>query len=148
SERYSPDHLAAVNLRNQKREIRRSIVDELRRIAETYKSDYEIATQREAAIKNGLTAVISQSQVTNEAQVALRELESSALTYRELYDNFFQRYMESIQQQSFPIAEARVISRASRPLERSYPRTVLILAISGIGGIALGFSLAILRDLS
>jgi polysaccharide biosynthesis transport protein len=148
SERYRPDHLAAVNLRNQKREIRRSIVDELRRIAETYKSDYEIATQREAAIKEGLTAVISQSQMTNEAQVALRELESSALTYRELYDNFLQRYMESIQQQSFPIAEARVISKASRPLERSYPRTVLILAISGIGGITLGFGLAILRDLS
>jgi uncharacterized protein involved in exopolysaccharide biosynthesis len=36
SGRYSRDHQAAVNLRNQRREIRRAIVDELRRIAETY----------------------------------------------------------------------------------------------------------------
>jgi succinoglycan biosynthesis transport protein ExoP len=147
SARYGRDHLAAVNLRNQRREIRRSIIDELRRIAETYKSDYEIATDREAAIRKGLAAVVSQSQTTNEAQVALHELESSAQTYRALYDNFLQRYMESVQQQSFPITEARVISKASRPLQKSYPKTTLVLAISTIGGMALGLGVAILRDL-
>jgi polysaccharide biosynthesis transport protein len=147
SARYGPDHLAVVHLRNQRREIRRSIIDELRRIAETYKSDYEIATQREAAIRKGLDAAVSQSQTSNEAQVALRELESSAQTYRTLYDDFLQRYMESVQQQSFPITEARVISRAFRPLERSYPKAALFLPMSTIGGIALGLGLAILRDL-
>jgi succinoglycan biosynthesis transport protein ExoP len=148
SARYGSDHLAAAYLRNQKREIRRSIVDELRRIAETYKSDYEIATQREEAIKKGLHAVVSQSHITNEAQVTLRELESSAQTYRALYDTFLQRYTESVQQQSFPITDARVISRASRPLEKSHPKTALVLAISSLGGILLSFSLALLRDLS
>jgi len=147
SARYGSDHLAVVHLRNQRREIRRSIIDELRRIAETYKSDYEIATQREAAIRKGLDAAVSQSQMTNEAQVALRELESSAQTYRTLYDDFLQRYMESVQQQSFPITDARVISRAVRPLEKSYPKTALFLAMSTIGGIVLGLGLAILRDL-
>jgi succinoglycan biosynthesis transport protein ExoP len=93
-----------------------------------------------------LAVAVSQSQTTNEAQVALRELESSAQTYRALYDNFLQRYMESVQQQSFPITEARVITKASRPLEKSYPKTALVLAISTVGGIALGLGLAMSRD--
>ena len=114
--RYGANHLAVVNLRNQMREIQNSIRDELQRIAETYKSDFEIAKQHEDSVQKQLDQAVSQSQVTNEAQVALRELESNAQTYRALYDNFLQRYMESVQQQSFPITEARVISAATRPL--------------------------------
>jgi len=148
SARYGRDHLAAVNLRNQMREIRRSIVDELRRIAETYKSDYEIAKVREESIQKSMNEVVAQSQSTNQAQLTLRDLESTAQTYRALHDNFLQRYMESVQQQSFPITEARLISAASRPLEKSHPKTLLVLALAGIGGIVLGTGIGYLRDIS
>ncbi len=148
SARYGHDHLAAINLRNQMREIRNSIFDELKRLGETYKSDYEIAKQREDGIQKELTQAVAQSQVTNQAQVALRELESSYKTYQTLYDNFLQRYMESVQQQSFPITEARLISEASRPLGKSHPRTFLVFAITGFGGMILGFGIGMLRDLS
>lgn len=148
SSRYGSNHLAAVNLRNQMREIRASILDELRRLAESYKSDFEIAKQREESIQNDLARAVSQSQTTNQAQIALRELESSAQTYRALYDNFLQRYMESVQQQSFPITEARVITAASRPSRKSEPRVTAILALTGLGGLMLGFGLARMRDWS
>ena len=116
--RVGPNHLAVVNLRNEMAEIRKSILDELRRIAESYKSDYQIAKQREEGIQKELSQAISVSQETDQAQVTLHELESNSQTYRALYDNFLQRYMESVQQQSFPITEARVISPASRPLQQ------------------------------
>ena len=117
--RYGVNHLAVVNLRNQMREIQNSVRNELQRIAETYKSDVEIAQQREESVQKQLDQSVSQSQVASQAQVALRELESNAQTYRALYDNFLQRYMESVQQQSFPITDARVISAATRPLSKS-----------------------------
>ena len=135
-------------LRNEMAEIRKSILDELRRIAESYKSDYQIAKQREEGIQKELSQAISVSQETNQAQVALHELESNSQTYRALYDNFLQRYMESVQQQSFPITEARVISPASRPLQKSHPKTLMVLAISGLGAMILGFGIGMLRDLS
>src|SRR5262249_40564629 len=130
STRYGRNHLAVVNLRNQMREIRKSILDELQRIAETYKSDYEIAKAREDSIRKSLDQIVAESQTTNQAQIVLRQLESTAKSYRSLYDNFLQRYMESVQQQSFPITEARVITRASSPLGPSSPRTLYILAIA------------------
>jgi succinoglycan biosynthesis transport protein ExoP len=148
SARYGRDHLAAVHLRNQMREIRRSMVEELRRLAESYKSEYEIAKQREDTVQRGLAQVVTQSQETNQAQVALRELESTAQTYRALYDNFLQRYMESVQQQSFPTTEARVITPATPPLRKSHPQTLLILTVIGAGGLMVGLAVAWLREVS
>ena len=136
--RYGANHLAVVNIRNQMREIQNSIRNELQRIAETYKSDFEIAKQHEESVQKQLNEAVAQSQVTNEAQVSLRELESNAQTYRALYDNFLQRYMESVQQQSFPITEARVISAATRPLSKSSPKTTLVLGLATLVGLAFG----------
>ncbi|MGJ5206494.1 polysaccharide biosynthesis tyrosine autokinase [Bradyrhizobium sp. HKCCYLR20261] len=148
SARYGRNHLAAVNLRNQMAGIRSSIMDELRRLAESYKSDLEIATQRAASTEKQVEQAVSASRVTNEAQVALRDLESKSQSYRALHDNFLQRYMESVQQQSFPITEARIITQASRPLKPSAPRLSIVLSIAGAAGLLFGFGLARLRDLS
>jgi succinoglycan biosynthesis transport protein ExoP len=148
SARYGHDHLAVVNLRNQMQEIRNSIFDELKRLGETYKSDYEIAKQREEGVQRELAQAVSLSQQTDAASVTLRELQSTAQTYKSLYDNFLQRYMESVQQQSFPITEARLISSASRPLQKSHPKTLLALGMAGLGGLVLGFGIGLFRDLS
>ncbi|TPQ30226.1 exopolysaccharide biosynthesis protein [Bradyrhizobium guangdongense] len=148
SRRYGRDHLAAVNLRNQMQEISRSIAEELRRLAETYKSDFEIAKSREDAVQKSLSEIVSQSQITNQAQIQLRELQSRADTYRALNDNFLQRYMESVQQQSFPITETRVITKASPPTSKSSPKTLLILAVASMGGLFLGLGVGLLRDVA
>jgi polysaccharide biosynthesis transport protein len=58
SRRYGATHLAVVNLRNQMNEIRKSIVDELDHIVEIYRSSYEVAKAREAAIEKSLTEAV------------------------------------------------------------------------------------------
>jgi succinoglycan biosynthesis transport protein ExoP len=146
SSKYGREHIAVVNLRNQMREIRNSIFQELKRLGETYKSDYEISKQREEGVQKELAKSVSQSQQTDVKSVSLRELQSTAQTYKSLYDNFLQRYMESVQQQSFPITEARLISSASRPSEKSSPKTLLVLAVASFGGIILGLAIGVLRD--
>jgi succinoglycan biosynthesis transport protein ExoP len=144
--RYGASHLAVVNVHNQMREIQNSIRNELQRIAESYKSDLEISKQNEDSVQKQLDLAVAQSHVTNEAQVALRELESNAQTYRALYDNFLQRYMESVQQQSFPITEARVLTAATRPLSKSKPKSVLVLGLATMLGLMFGFVAGAWRD--
>ena len=146
--KYGANHLAVVNLRNQLREIRNSIFEELKRLGETYKSDYAIAKQRELGVQNELAQAVAQSQATDAKSVTLRELQSTAQTYKSLYDNFLQRYMEAVQQQSFPITEARLISSATRPLGKSHPRTRFVLFVAGLSGLVIGFGIGALRDLS
>jgi succinoglycan biosynthesis transport protein ExoP len=146
SARYGRNHLAVVNLRNRINEIRSSIFGELKRYAQIFTSDFEIAKQRQESLEKDLALAVSQSEKTNKVRVALRELESSAQSSRALHDTFLQRHMESIQQQSFPITEARVISPAARPLEKSAPKTELILALACMGGIGLGVALGFVRE--
>jgi succinoglycan biosynthesis transport protein ExoP len=147
SVRYGPDHIAVRNLQGQMREIRNAIADELRRLAETYKSEYEIAKQREEAIQAQLAQVVSQAQLDNQAQVTLRELESAATTARQLYETLLQRYMESIQQQSFPVSEARIIAQASGPLTKSNPQPIQVLAGSTTAGILLGLLIGFVSEI-
>jgi succinoglycan biosynthesis transport protein ExoP len=147
SNRYGSSHLAVVNVRNQMREIRRSITDELRRTGEGYKSDLEIAKAREEAAQKSLTDTIALSNDTSQAQIVLKDLESNAQSARSLADNFLQLYMVSVQQQSFPITEARVITQASAPLSKSSPKTSLILLAAILGGAILATLAGFLRDM-
>src|ERR1700722_9335737 len=134
--KYGPAHLAVVNLRNQMREIRHSITDELRRTAEGYKSDFEIAKAREEASQKSLNETIAVSNDTSQAQIVLKDLESNAQSARALADNFLQLYMVSVQQQSFPFTEARVITQASMSFKSS-PKTLVILLAAMVGGTVL-----------
>jgi succinoglycan biosynthesis transport protein ExoP len=146
SARYGPNHLAAVNLRTQMNELRRSILDELGRIAQGYKSDYEIAKSRVEGLERDLQSLVANSQVINRDRLGLTDLESTAKVYHTIYDNFLQRYMEAIQQQSFPITEARVISAAAAPQHKSGPLTSVVLGIAGFIGLVLSCGVALLRE--
>ena len=147
SARYGASHLAVINLRNQMREIRRSIKDELRRTAESFKSDLEIAKSREEASQKSLNEAINLSNDTSQAQIVLRDLDSNAQSARALADNFLQMYMVSVQQQSFPITEARVITPAAVSLGPSSPKTLLILLGAMFAGGLFGAAAGFIRDM-
>lgn len=75
------------------------------------------------------------------------ELESTALTYRKMYESFLQAYTESVQRQSYPGTNARVISRATPPLGKSAPQTSRILAAAVVVGAFLGLGIALLQQI-
>lgn len=140
------NHLAVINLRNRMRDIRTSIMDEVRRLAETSRSDYEIAKQKLKQIEDQLASTVSRSRGGNSAELTMRELETSAKSYRSLYESFLQRYMGSVQQESFPSADARIIASASPPPGKSKPKSTLIAALGLAAGLGLGLGLGLLRD--
>ena len=144
--RYGKYHLAVVNLRTQMAELRRAIHDELGRIAESNKSDYEIAKTRLVGIQRELQALVATSEATNRDRLGLTDLESTAKVYHSIYDNFLQNYMEAIQQQSFPITDARVISEAASPRRKSGPLSIVVLGVAALVGIILSFGVAIVRE--
>jgi polysaccharide biosynthesis transport protein len=147
STRLGKDHLAVVNLRTRMAGIRTSILDEVRRLAQTSKSDFDVAKQRQEEIEKQLAQAVSLARTSNSAELTVRELDNSAKAYRSLYESFQQRYMGSVQQESFPIANARVISPASPPPNKSKPKTLLVLALGIFAGTAFGGALGFLREI-
>jgi polysaccharide biosynthesis transport protein len=146
SARYGVDHQAARNLRAEMAALQRAIWDEVSRIAESYKSEVQIAKAQEESIERRMTEVFQQSAATRQSQVRLRELETAANTYRNIYETFLSRFTQSVQQQSFPSTEARVVTYASAPYGPSSPKKSLTLALATICGFSLGIALAIARE--
>jgi Mrp family chromosome partitioning ATPase len=70
----------------------------------------------------------------------LEDLESTAQTYRKLYESFLEVLTDSIQRQSAPVSDSRVITRATRPLFRAQPQTKQSLLIGFVAGAALFFA--------
>ncbi|SFI08442.1 AAA family ATPase [Bradyrhizobium sp. Gha] len=146
SRRYGAMHLATVNLASKMDELRKNIADEVHRIADAYRSDYEIAKSREASLEKNVNDLVAQAGHTGQAEVKLRDLESAADTYRSLYNNFLEKLQNATQNQSFPISEARLISTATKPDRKSSPRTMLALVGGLVSGLCLGFGLAFGRE--
>ena len=144
--KLGPDHIQAVRLRAEMQEYERLIFGELRRIAESYRSTYAVSQERERSLEASLSEVTAVNADDNTLQVRLRELEREAEAYRALYDDFLQRYQQTVQQQSFPITDARVISTAQVPDKPSAPRTPLVLALFAVMGAAAGAGIAGFRE--
>jgi len=147
SARYGKTHQASVNLANRMDELRKSIADEVRRIGDAYRSDYEIAKSRETSLEENLKNLVSQAGSTGQAQVKLRDLESAADTYRNLYNSFLEKQQQAMQNQSFPISESRIISTAVKPDRKSSPKTVLSLIGALFGGLCFGLGAAFAREM-
>lgn len=76
----------------------------------------------------------------------LEELDSTAATYRKIYENFYQAYTEAVQRESYPGSNSRIISRAVAPTSRSHPKTLLIVALATLAGGMVGVAMSLIRD--
>jgi len=126
--------------------LQRAIWDEISRIAESYKSELQIAKSQEESIDKRMMEVFQKSGATRQSQVRLRELETAANTYRGIYETFLSRFTQSVQQQSFPSTEARVVTVATPPRSPSSPKIGLTLSLAAICGLGLGLMSAIARE--
>jgi succinoglycan biosynthesis transport protein ExoP len=145
--KLGPSHVQAINLRAEVAEYERLIFEEVGRIAESYKSELDIALANEVATETDLKKQMSESGTTNQVLVVLRELEREADSYKSLYQTFLQRYQETVQSLSFPINDARIITVATPSLRPSHPKKPLVLGLALIAGLGLGGGLAAMREL-
>jgi polysaccharide biosynthesis transport protein len=143
--RFGKNHTAVANLRRQIRDMRRSIHDELGRIEETFKSEFQIAKNRQNELEKEVASIVSKATDTNQAAVALVSLTAAAQSYRKLYDNFLQQHTVSVQQQTYPITEARQTSAATVLKTAPKPLQVSLITIFAGGMLAVG--LGALREI-
>lgn len=85
--------------------------------------------------------------------VTMRDLETTAETSRMLHESFVgrlnqTRYNQTVQQQSFPSTEARILTQATPPPTKTSPRVSVTLVLAMLAGVTLGSAAAFARDLS
>ena len=119
---------------------------ELVRIQGVYKSNLETAVKRERLLREQVEELKRTAGGANLARVELAQLESHAATYRRIYESVLEQLVAAMQKQSFPVGNARMVTAATPPLAKSWPKTTLVLPFSMLLGLAAGISLAGMRE--
>jgi succinoglycan biosynthesis transport protein ExoP len=144
--RYGSLHPMVAAGQAQIRETQRLIQEQVRRILEGRRHEYEVAFAREESLNKSLGDLQGVSTESSQAQVRLRELQREADSNRTLYESFLARHSETSAQESLEMPESRIVARAEIPIQPSFPKTLLILAASIVVGVAVGGALAMLAD--
>ena len=131
---YGPTHEAVVKGQAEVRSLQDNLVSQFKQIAAGAKSDTEIATSDEVTVGDMLQQAAARAAQAQKGRVELTLLQGAADSMTALRDNFVMQYSMSTQQQTFPITETRVTSRASVPATPSWPTPRKTL----VGGLALG----------
>jgi polysaccharide biosynthesis transport protein len=142
-----PRHTAVVKLRQKMDELQKSIRGEEQRIAGSYADEYQIAKARESELAATAVQLAGEAGTSNQAQVKMRELESSADTLRNLYNTFLQKFKEinTIQTETIPLQNARILTRAVPP-SKSSKKAAAVLAGGIMVGLFLGAGAAMARE--
>jgi len=147
--RLGARHPAVAEIDAQAQGLRRLINEEVNRIAQASRNEYESARSSEESLTTSLDALKRSAMTTNAALVALRELERDIQASRAVYESFLVRSRETGEQERLDTRNVRVISAADLPLRRSWPPGNLLLALCALViGLAAGLGIALWREAS
>jgi succinoglycan biosynthesis transport protein ExoP len=147
AENFGADHPQAEALRTEKGELTRQIFQELQQLTASYRNEYEVARSREDSLRESIEKVAGNNAQANRSLVHLRELEQKATALKALSESYLSRYEQASQQQSFPIAKARVISDAGVPVSPSSPSKTMALGLSVVLGLMAGAALTFVQEM-
>jgi uncharacterized protein involved in exopolysaccharide biosynthesis/Mrp family chromosome partitioning ATPase len=108
--------------------------------------EVQAARQREAQLTRTFHEMETEARDAAHASFQLRQLEREADANRTMYDTFFTRYKEAMEQEGLATPDARLISRADVPYAPVSPNEQRFLLFGTVGGLAVGCALAFLRN--
>ncbi|MEL7213948.1 MAG: GumC family protein [Pseudomonadota bacterium] len=144
---FGEDHPQAAQLRNRVETLREAIQIELEQATQAARVAYTTSRSREQSLRRDLQATTD----TTEGNVALRgqleQLQAISETYAQVYRDYLARLEVTMQQQNFPIAAVKIISRAEVPKGASSPQKKSMLFTGMMLGAFLGMIIGGAREL-
>lgn len=143
-----PNHPRIRALNSQLADFDRQIRGEARKIMIGLENDAKIADSRVASLSAELDQLKGKAAKSAENQARLRELEREATTKSAQLDQMMQRFREADTRRNaeFLAADARVISRASVPLEPYWPKVLPMTILVALAAFILGTAWVIMRE--
>jgi polysaccharide biosynthesis transport protein len=147
SAQLQASHPRMIDIAYQERQSQRLIDEETSRIVESTKLEYRRAQSGEQELQGRLAALKSQMVTTNDALVELREMERDLEASRAVYAASLNRAREAKEQEQLNTTNARVITVATPPRDKSWPPRKSILLPAGLlVGLGLGGLLALVAS--
>jgi uncharacterized protein involved in exopolysaccharide biosynthesis/Mrp family chromosome partitioning ATPase len=144
--RLGDRHPSITAVQQQQRDIRRLIEEEVGRIADSARVEFDRARANEQSLARSVEELRQTALNTSQAFVRLRELERDVEANRAVYEAFLVRARETQEQEGLSQINARAITVATPPLNKSWPPRMLLTAAALMFGLAAGAAIAIGRE--
>lgn len=145
-----PAHPRIREMEAQLADLETQIRAEARKILAGLENEATVAAGREREAEQRLAQLKAAAARSNEAEVQLRALERDAAAQRDLLQTYLLRYREAISRQSgdFLPVNARIISRASAPVEPFFPKKMPMTAAAVVVALMLAAGFILVRELA
>lgn len=143
-----PSHPQLKALNSQLSDYNRQIRSEARKVLQGLENGAKIASQQARALEGRLNELKAAAAKSNDDQVKLSELERQANAKAAQLDSVLAKFREAetrLRSQVLP-ADARIISRASVPVEPHSPKIFAITMIAALVTFLLGCTLVLMRE--
>lgn len=138
-----PRHPTIAALGAELARIRSLMAAEAARITAELKAQRDLAMKNVAQLQAKLASLRDDANQSDLAQVQLRQLQRKADAARSVLDDFLRRSQETQHMEGMQISQVRVISDAVPPVQPTWPKPKLLLAVSAALGLLLGCALAL-----
>jgi capsular exopolysaccharide synthesis family protein len=96
-------------------------------------------------VRTGRGPAPSRNDPNAPPQDTVEVVQATVDAYRQIYESYFQALTNAVEQQSFQGSNARIITPAAIPPDRSHPRSKLIMILGIFAGLLIGIAIALLR---
>jgi exopolysaccharide transport family protein len=136
-------------LRSQLADLNNQIRLEARKVLGSLENEAETARLRESQLTSSLNELKAQASKAGEEEVELRALEREATAQRQLLESYLTRYREASSRtdRGYLPADARIFSRADRPVEPYFPKKIPMTIAAFVASLLLLSIVTLLRAL-
>jgi succinoglycan biosynthesis transport protein ExoP len=144
--RVGPHHFAVIQLRKEMDEARAAIRDEEKRTAGSYVTAYQVAQTQNDELAAMVARLSEEARTESEAQIPMRELESTAESLLVLYRKVVEQFGQLSKQPLDSVQDASIITRGAPPLHKSSNKSLAVLVGGVVGGLLFGAGGAVARE--
>ncbi len=140
--KYGPEHPVMVRLRSEINAIKKNIVQEVKKIAESIKIEYQIALENEKEILKEMEKKKKEALELNKKQIQYNVLKREVDVNRSLYESLLKRLKETGITEDLRMTNIMIVDPAKVPDKPVKPKKKLNIIVAGFTGIFLGVFLS------
>ena len=143
---YGPKHLKMISAQAELASVKRTLENQVASLISGITNEYRQAQSQVNRLRAAVASAKEEYRTLTTLESKRRVLQREVDTNQQLYDSFFTRLQETSEVEGFESANARVLDRATLPVEPFKPKKSLILIATLVMSTGFGIFIALVLD--
>tara|TARA_Y100000296_G_scaffold9435_1_gene10969 strand:- start:560 stop:2788 length:2229 start_codon:yes stop_codon:yes gene_type:complete len=143
---YGPKHLKMISAQAELASVKQTLENQVASLISGITSEYRQAQSQVNRLRVAVASAKDEYRKLTTLESKRRVLQREVDTNQQLYDSFFTRLQETSEVEGFESANARVLDRATLPVEPFKPKKSLILIATLVMSAGFGVFIALVLD--